>query len=44
MEEQYIIQLFRGICEAIKVMHTSHDLIAHRDITVRSYDLNDKIT
>lgn len=38
MEEQYIMQLFRGICEAIKVMHTSHDPIAHRDITVRSHD------
>lgn len=34
MEEQYIIQLFQGICEAIKMMHTSHDPIAHRDITV----------
>ena len=39
MEEQYIMQLLRGMCEAIKVMHTSHDPIAHRDITVRSHDL-----
>lgn len=38
MEEQYIMQLFRGICEAIKVMHTSLEPIAHRDITVRSHD------
>jgi len=28
------MQLFQGICEAIKMMHTSHDPIAHRDITV----------
>ena len=28
------MQLFQGICEAIKMMHTSHDSIAHRDITV----------
>lgn len=43
MEEEYIMQLFRGVCEAIKVMHTSHDPIAHRDITPTNLLLsNDK--